>query len=299
MRAGTAVAIGWALCATTACGFLGLDGLTGGDAGHSYGGASSGSVGDEVPLPPGDDSGPEATEAGPTGDSSPDHTTMGNGGDASTFCMQIAPAPAFCADYDEGQLLGAFAMGSAIQVMPPMVNDGGAVSLDTTNPSSPPASCAASVDVLGDADVQARFENPATLTNTNGARLRFDMRIDEDDPNEAFVADVFFNHASNQEYVQLAIAQGGGYIRWQGAVTSPKRSFPEPSVGVWTRDIEITGNIQTGTIELRVGGSLVASLAYGSLPFSSADSSSFYLGLHLFQGSKRIAFDNVVFTPAP
>lgn len=224
-------------------------------------------------------------------------------GDASsetgTWCTTVAPAPPFCADYDEGQLLQAFAMGSPVQVMPPVVDDGGSVSLDTTNPSSPPASCAASVDVLTDADVQARFENPVTITNTNSARLRFDMRIDADDPNDAIVADVFFNHGSSQEYVQFQISEGGGFIRWQGAVTSGRKTFTEPAVGVWTRDIEITGSVQTGTIELQIGGSTVASLTYGSLPFSTSDSSSFYLGLHLFQGSKRIAFDNVVFAPGP
>jgi hypothetical protein len=300
VRVAIAFATGWVLCSTSACGFLSLDGLTGADAGRTYGGTSS-SGGDDGTAPEGDDAEVDAAlEAGPARDAGRDGTT---GGDATaetgTFCTQLSPVPAFCADYDEGQLLGAFAMGSAVQVMPPVVDDGGSVSLDMNNPSSPPASCAASVDVLTDADVQARFTNPITLMNTNGARLRFDMRIDQDDPNEAIVADVFFNHGSNQEYVQFEIAQSGGFVRWQGAVTSGLKRFSEPAVGVWTRDIEITGNVQTGTIEVRIGGTLVASLTDASLPFATADSSSFVLGLHLFQGSKRITFDNVVFTPSP
>lgn len=290
--------MGWALCATSACGFLSLDGLTGGDAGRNLG-TSSGSGDDGTSSGGGDDAALEADVA-TTVDASPDRTMAGDAAtETGTWCTTVAPAPAFCADYDEGQVLQAFAMGNPVQVMPPFVNDGGSVSLDTTNPSSPPASCAASVDVLGDADVQARFENPATITNTNSARLRFDMRIDADDPNEAIVADVFFNNGSSQEYAQLQISQAGGFIRWQGVVTSGRKAFTEPAVGVWTRDIEILGNVQTGTIELRIGGTTVASLTYGSLPFSSSDSSSFYLGLHLFQGSKRITFDNVVFTPGP
>jgi hypothetical protein len=222
----------------------------------------------------------------------------GDAGQTSTWCMQLSPAPAFCADYDEGQLLGAFAMGSVFQVPPPNVGGGGSVSLDMTNPSSPPASCAAAVDVLGDADVAARFENPFTIMNTDSARLRFDMRIDADDPNQAYVADVFFNSGSSQEYVQLSISQGGGFIRWQGALTSGKKFFMEPPVGVWTRDIEVTGNVKTGTLDLQIGGQPVASLT-ASLPFNTSDSSSFFMGLHCFQGSKRITFDNVVFTPGP
>jgi len=43
----------------------------------------------------------------------------------------------------------AIAMGSVVQVPPPTVDPGGNVSLDMNNPSSPPASCGASVDVLG------------------------------------------------------------------------------------------------------------------------------------------------------
>lgn len=293
--------MGWALCASSACGFLGLDGLTGGDAGRPYGTSSSGGGDDGADgAQPGDDAASEATtDVAPGADASSDRTTVGDAStETGTWCTTLSPAPAFCADYDEGQLLQAFGMGTGMQVMPPVVDPGGSVSLDTNNPSSPPASCAASVDVL-DADVQARFENPITLTNTNSARLRFDMRIDADDPNEAIVADVFFNQGSNQEYAQFEIGQGGGFIRWQGAVTSGRKPFTEPAVGVWTRDIEIAGNVQTGTIELQIGGTLVASLTDGSLPFSSADSSSFYLGLHLFAGSKRITFDNVVFTPGP
>lgn len=300
MRLAIGIAAGLALCATSACGFLSLDGLTGADAGRTYGGMSS-SGGDDGTASDGDETSPDgAMDAAAVPEAAPDHTT---GGDAKTetgtFCTQLMPVPAFCADYDEGQLLGAFAMGSPMQVMPPIVNDGGSVSLDMDNPSSPPASYAASVDVLTDADVQARFQNPVTLTNTNGVRLRFDMRIDKDDPNEAIVADVFFNHGSNQEYVQFEIAEGGGFVRWQGAVTSGRKTVAEPAVGVWTRDIEITGNIQTGTIELGIGGTVVASLTDPSLPFSSADSTSFVLGLHLFQGTKRVTFDNVVFTPSP
>ncbi len=297
MRLGTAVAIGCALFATSACGFLGLDGLTGGDAGHSLLGSSSG--GDDGPAGDGDNVSPEATpDAGPVGDSSPDRTMGSDAGPTNTWCMQLSPAPAFCADYDEGQLLGAFAMGTLLQVPSPTLDGGGMVSLDTTNPSSPPASCAAAVDVLGDADVMARFENPVTITNTDSARLRFDLRIDADDPNQAYVADVFFNHGSTQEYVQLSIAQGGGFVRWQGALTSGKKFFTEPAVGVWTRDIELTGNVKTGTLDLQIGGQPVASLT-ASLPFNTSDSSSFFIGLHSFQGSKRITFDNVVFTPGP
>jgi hypothetical protein len=296
VRVGTAAAIGWALFATSACGFLGLDGLTGGDAGHSDWGSSSG--GGDDGAPGGDNVSPEATpDVEPTSDSSTDHTV---GGDAGTktgpWCKQLSPAPAFCADYDEGQLLGAFEMGSMVQVPAPTVGNGGKVSLDTTNPSSPPASCTSAVDVLGDADVPARFQNPVTLANTDTARLRFDMRIDADDPNQAYVADVFFNNGSTQEYAQLSISQKGGFIRWQGALTSAKATFTEPAVGVWTRDIEITGNVKTGTLDLKIGGTAVASLT-ATLPFNTSDSSTFYLGLHCFQGSKTITFDNVVFTP--
>jgi hypothetical protein len=298
VRVGTALAIGWALFATSACGFLGLDGLTGGDAGHSYVASSSGG-GDDGVAADGDDVSPEATsDVESVPDSSPDRTMGGDAGPTSTWCMKLSPAPAFCADYDEGQLLGAFAMGSVIQVPAPTVDNGGSVSLDMKNPSSPPASCAAAVDVLGDADVQARFENPVTITNTDSARLRFDMRIDADDPNQAYVADVFFNNGSNQEYVQLSISQNGGFIRWQGLLTSAKKTFAEPPVGVWTRDIEVTGNVKTGTLDLQIGGTPIASLT-AALPFNTSDSSSFYLGLHCFQGSKRITFDNVVFTPGP
>jgi hypothetical protein len=299
VRVGTAAAIGWALFATSACGFLGLDGLTGGDAGHSSGGWSSGSGGDDGAPPDGDNVSPEATaDVESVRDSSTDHTT--GGGDAGTttgtWCTQLSPAPAFCADYDEGQLRGAFEMGSMVQVPAPTVDNGGSVSLDMTNPSSPPASCTSAVDVLGDADVQARFLNPVTLTNTNTARLRFDMRIDADDPNSAYVADVFFNNGSSQEYVQLSISTSGGFIRWQGALTSAKSTFTEPKVGVWTKNIEMTGNVQTGTLELRIGGTQVASITT-TLPFNTSDSSTFYLGLHCFSGSKQITFDNVVFTP--
>jgi len=304
VRVGTAVATGWALWAlfaTSACGFLGLDGLTGADAGHSLGGSSSGGAGDDGAPPDGDDVSPEATpDAQPARDSSPDRTMGGGDGgmQTSTWCMLLSPAPAFCADYDEGQLLGAFEMGSTVQVPPPTVRSGGNVSLDTTNPSSPPASCGASVDVLGDADVPARFENPITLMNADSARLRFDMRIDADDANLAIVADVFFNHASSQEYVQFEISKSGAFVRWQGALTSSKVTFNEPQVGVWTKDIEITGNVKTGTLDLQIGGKPVASLTT-ALPFDTSDSTSFYLGLHMFQGSKQITFDNVVFEPVP
>lgn len=299
MRVGTSIAVGWALSATSACGFVSLDGLTGGDAGRWYGGASAGA--EDGTTPENEDATAEATaDAEQAGDVVADQTSARDAGtEASTFCTQLSPVPAFCADYDEGQLLQAFAMGAAVQVPPPTVNDGGSVSLDTNAPSSPPASCAAAVDVLGDADVQARFENPVTLMNTSSARLRFDMRIDADDANDAIVADVMFNHGSNQEYVQFEIAKTGAFVRWQGVRTFPSRGLPEPAVGVWTRDIEITGDVQTGTIEVRIGGTLVVSLTEPALPFSTADSTSFYLGLHLFQGSKRITFDNVVFTPGP
>jgi len=298
VRVGTAVTIGWALFATSACGFLGLDGLTGGDAGHANQGSSSGGGDDGAPGD-GDDVSPEATpDVQTVRDASPDRTMGNDAGPTNTWCMQLSPAPAFCADYDEGQLLGAFAKGSLFQVPAPDLDGGGLVSLDMTNPSSPPASCAAAIDVLGDADVLARFENPVTITNTDSARLRFDMRIDADDANEAYVADVFFNHGSNQEYVQMSIGQGGGFVRWQGALTSGKKFFTEPAVGVWTRDIELTGNVKTGTLDLQIGGQPVASLT-ASLPFSTSDASSFFIGLHCFQGSKRIAFDNVVFTPGP
>jgi hypothetical protein len=185
-----------------------------------------------------------------------------------------------------------------VQVPKATVGKGGSVSLDMTNPSSPPASCAASVDVLGDADVPARFENPITLTNTDSARLRFDMRIDADDPNLAIVADVFFNNGSSQEYVQFEIGQNGAFVRWQGTTSSSKVTFNEPQVGVWTKDIEISGNVKTGTLDLQIGGRSVASVTT-TLPFNTADSASFYLGLHMYQGSKRITFDNVVFTPGP
>jgi len=298
VRVGTAVIIGCALFATSACGFLGLDGLTGGDAGHSTQGSSSSGGGDDGPAADDDNVSPEATpDVEPVGDSSPDRTMGSDAGPTNTWCMQQSPAPAFCADYDEGQLLGAFAMGKLFQVLPPDLDGGGMVSLDMTNPSSPPASCASAVDVLGDADVVARFENPVTITNTDSARLRFDMRIDADDSNQAYVADVFFNQGSNQEYVQLSIGQGGGFVRWQGALTSKKAFFTEPAVGVWTKDIELTGNVKTGTLDLQIGGQSVSLTA--SLPFDTSDSSSFYIGLHCFAGSKRITFDNVVFTPGP
>jgi hypothetical protein len=276
---------------------MGLDGLTGGDAGNSSGGSSSGG-GDDGAPPDGDNVSPEATpDVATATDSSSDHTASGDGGTPSgTWCMQVSPVPAFCADYDEGQLLGAFEMGTLVQIPAATVDNGGTVSLDTTKPSSPPASCSSSADATGDADVRARFENPFTLTNTNSARLRFDMRIDADDANQAYVADVFFNNGSSQEYVQLSISQNGGFIRWQGAMTSSKVTFSEPQVGVWTKNIEISGNVKTGTVELRIGGMLVASLT-ATLPFSTSDSSTFYLGLHCFQGSKQVTFDNVVFTP--
>jgi hypothetical protein len=151
---------------------------------------------------------------------------------------------------------------------------------------------------MADAAVKARFENPVTITNTDSVRLRFDMRIDADDSTSAIVADLFFNNGSSQEYVQFEINQNGAFVRWQGALTSAKKTFPEPAVGVWTRDIEITGNVKTGTLDLQIGGMPVASLT-ATLPFSTSDSSTFYLGLHCFQGSKRITFDNVVFTPGP
>jgi hypothetical protein len=297
VRVGTAVAIGCALVATSACGFLSLDGLTGGDAGQSNQGSSS-SGGDDAPAGDSDNVSPEATpDVDPARDASPDRTMGGDAGPTKTWCMQLSPAPAFCADYDEGQLLGAFAMGSMFQVPAPNLSGGGLVSLDKTNPSSPPASCASEADVVGDADVTARFENPVTITNTDSARLRFDMRIDADDPNQAYVADVFFNNGSNQEYVQLSIAQGGGFVRWQGTLTSKKAFFTEPAVGVWTKDIELTGNVKTGTLDLQIGGQSVSLTA--SLPFNTSDSSTFYIGLHCFAGSKRITFDNVVFTPGP
>jgi hypothetical protein len=298
VRVGTAVAIGWALFATSACGFIGLDGLTGGDAGQKYGGGSSGG-GDEESAPAGDGATSGGPDVAPTGDAVPDRTMGGDGGvEVGTFCTLLSPVPAFCADYDEGELLGAFAMGSTVQVPPPTIDDGGSLSLDMNDPSSPPASCGAAVDVLGDADVQARFLSPYTLMGTNSARLRFDMRIDADDPNEAIVADLYFTQGSTQEYVQFTVNETGGFIRWTGAVSSPKRGFPEPALGVWMRDIEITGNVQTGTFELQIGGTQIT-FTDSSLPFSNADSSTFYLGLHLFQGSKRITFDNVVFTPGP
>lgn len=216
MRVGTAIAVGWAFSATSACGFVSLDGLTGADAGRTYGGPAAGA--DDGTTPEGEDATGEATaDAQQAGDVAADQSSARDAGtETGTFCTQLAPVPAFCADYDEGELLAAFAMGAAVQVPPPTVDDGGNVSLDTNSPSSPPASCAAAVDVLGDADVQARFENPVTLVNTSSARLRFDMRIDADDANEAIVADVMFNHGSNQEYVQFEIAQTGALVRWQG-----------------------------------------------------------------------------------
>jgi hypothetical protein len=296
VRVGTAVAVGgWALFATSACGFLGLDGLTGGDAGSSTGGSSSGGDG---ALPDGDDVTSEATaDVVAALDASPDHAMGGDAGAKGTWCMQLSPAPAFCADYDEGQVLAAFEMGTMVQVPPPAVDPGGSVSLDMTNPSSPPASCAADVG-MADADVKARFENPVTITNTDSARLRFDMRIDADDSTSAVVADLFFANGSSQEYVQFEIDQNGAFVRWTGALTSSKKTFTEPAVGVWTRDIEITGNVKTGTLDLQIGGVPVASVT-ATLPFSTSDSSTFYLGLHCSQGSKRITFDNVVFTPGP
>jgi hypothetical protein len=56
--------------------------------------------------------------------------------------------------------------------------------------------------------------------------------------------------------------------------------------------------VKTGTLDLQIGGQPVAGLT-ASLPFNTSDSSSFFIGLHCFQGSKRITFDNVGFTPGP
>jgi hypothetical protein len=216
--------------------------------------------------------------------------------DAVTWCTQQSPAPAFCADYDEGDLRVAFQAGALVRVAAPDVGEGGTAALDTNEASSPPGCFTAAADAGStDTGVAARFEGIASIATLSGARLRFSMRIDSIGPADTIVATIVFHQVSTMVAVaHLLLSDSGGTVGWSG---SDVHTTLPAAPGVWV-STELVASVATGTVELRVNNVPIATHV-AQVAIAQAERADIFLGVKQPSGYAQISFDNVVFEPYP
>jgi hypothetical protein len=215
------------------------------------------------------------------------------------FCASMSPAPAYCADFDEGSLTAAYEHGVLGDAPAFLVDPGGHVALSDGGLSRPGAFVAA-VDAVADGGttVHARIDRPVMLPAATSARLEFAVRVDPHGLVLSDIASVGMHGGASAEvrayyvihpdHAELDIQGSGPLVPWP---------LPMPLPSAWTRvELALTIGAQA-TATVTIGG-VDAGTVSTSAGFPQATDAFFTLGLASSATSDPVsaAFDDVVFS---
>jgi hypothetical protein len=145
-----------------------------------------------------------SSDAGSDG-SALDAGDAGEAGDANVpFCMGVTPAPAFCMDFEQGNLTTAFEKGAASTISGPTTQTGGTALLGSDGLGAGDAHFAVDSVVAGNT-VDAWYVQPVHMDVVNGlaiVTLQFAWRLDvytpmQDPKASAYVARIYVRDKAN------------------------------------------------------------------------------------------------------
>lgn len=223
-----------------------------------------------------------------------DATASEDAGAAPSYCKGLDPQPEFCADFDEGPVIGGWDNAGASP--DPFVTGGGALIRDDINFRSAPHAASLGVPALlapstaSVALVKAFSAPPGNLV------VDFDVRIDTEDFRDPRQTVMLLSLTFPRGQIAIARGRSGLSLATFDERLSQEALSGEPlAVGSWRRlSLLLTG----AEVTLQVDGVLAAKLAR---PPNVGGKGTTYLGLGVVgaagnMGPFRATLDNVSFT---